>query len=174
VHEEQTGQRTEHTSEISEGYGFERQQRTEHTSDISEGFGSKRHQEKIRKQIAFLQEFIKLPVVKRAARATNVKRGRHYDWLKTDPTYARLFASMEERVTALLEDTLVDRALYGLEKVVTVAGKREVIRKFDHRLLIFLLKARCPGKYRDPADAARLSELSERLRAARERTKAKQ
>jgi hypothetical protein len=79
----------------------------------------------------------------------------------------------EERVTGLLEDTLVDRALYGVEKVVTVAGKREVIRKFDSQLLIFLLKARCPDKYRDPADAARLGELSQRLRAARESTKAK-
>jgi hypothetical protein len=61
MNEEQTGQRTEHTSEISEERGFERPQRTEHTSEISEGFGSKRYQEKVRKELAFLQEFIKLP-----------------------------------------------------------------------------------------------------------------
>jgi hypothetical protein len=146
---------------------------TEHTSEISEGFGSKRHQEKIRKQLAFLEEFIKLPVVKRAARAANIKRGRHYDWLKTDVAYAKLYASLEERLTGLLEDTLVERALYGVEKVVTVAGKREVIRKFDSQLLIFLLKYRRPDKYRDPADVERVRELSERLRAVREWAKAK-
>lgn len=173
VYEEQIGQRTEHTSEISEECVFERQQRTEHTSEISEGFGSKRHQEKIREQLGFLQEFVKLPVVKRAARAANIKRGRHYDWLKTDSTYAKLYASIEERVTWLLEDTLVERALYGVEKVVTVAGKREVIRKFYPRDLIFLLKYRRPDKYRDPADVERVREHSERLHAARERAKAK-
>jgi len=136
---------------------------------ISEGLGSKRHQEKIRKQIAFLEEFIKLPVVKRAARSANIKRRRHYDWLKTDPAYAKLFASMEERVTWLLEDTLVDRALYGVEKVVTVAGKREVIRKFDSQLLIFLLKARRPERYRERVEITKLCELTARLNAARER-----
>jgi hypothetical protein len=114
-----------------------------------------------------------LPVVKRAARAANIKRGRHYDWLKTDPAYAKLYASIEERVTGLLEDTLVERALYGVEKVVTVAGKREVIRKFDSQLLIFLVKYRRPDKYRDPAEVERVRELSERLRAAREWAKAK-
>jgi hypothetical protein len=121
----------------------------------------------------FFKSLLSCLVVKRAARAANIKRGRHYDWLKNDPAYAKLFAALEKEIIELLEDTLMERALYGVEKVVTIAGRREVIRKFDHRCLMFALKARRPGKYRDPADAARLGELSERLRAARERAKAK-
>ena len=43
----------------------------------------------------------------------------------------------------------VRRAYLGVEKPVTVAGKREVIREYSDTLLIFLLKGARPQKYRD-------------------------
>lgn len=43
----------------------------------------------------------------------------------------------------------VRRAYHGVEKPVTVAGKREIIREYSDTLLIFLLKGARSNKYRD-------------------------
>lgn len=48
-----------------------------------------------------------------------------------------------------LEDEAVRRGYEGVERPVTIAGKREIIREYSDTLLIFLLKAARPQKYRD-------------------------
>jgi hypothetical protein len=78
-----------------------------------------------------------------------IDRGTHYDWLKADPEYKAEFEKIQDQAVQSLEDEAVRRAYHGVEKPVTVAGKREVIREYSDTLLIFLLKGARPNKYRD-------------------------
>lgn len=51
-----------------------------------------------------------------------------------------------------MEGEAFRRAMSGIEKPVTVAGKREVIKDYSDTLLIFLLKAHRPGKFREKVE----------------------
>jgi hypothetical protein len=46
----------------------------------------------------------------------------------------------------------IRRAYEGVERPVTVAGKRELVREYSDTLLIFLLKGLRPAKYRERYD----------------------
>lgn len=129
------------------------------------------YQKKIRQQDAFLQQLAKWGTIKRAAEASHVHRQRHYEWLKTDPAYAKLFAQVLEETKNLFEDELYERALYGVPTVKTIAGRREELRKFDSKYLLTVVKAMFPEKYREHHDVviANLGEITERLIAGRER-----
>jgi hypothetical protein len=133
--------------------------------------GSARYEERIRRQGAFLQQFAKWGTIARAARAADVDRQRHYEWLKDDAAYKKLFLAVDEEITALAEDELTERALHGIEVVKTIAGVREVLREYDAQYLFFMLKARRPDKYRERTDVtiANLGDVVARLQAGRER-----
>ena len=88
-----------------------------------------------------------LPDYKAAQRA-GIDRGTHYDWLK-DPEYKAQFEAAQLQAADMLEDEAIRRAYHGVEKPITVAGKREIIREYSDTLLIFLLKGARPQKYRD-------------------------
>jgi hypothetical protein len=78
-----------------------------------------------------------------------IDKGTHYDWLRKDPEYKAQFEAAQVQAADILEDEAVRRAYVGVEKPITVAGKREVIREYSDTLLIFLLKGARPNKYRD-------------------------
>ena len=84
-----------------------------------------------------------------AAEMAGIDRGRHYDWLKADPEYRAEFEKVQDQAVQALEDEAVRRAYHGIEKPITVAGKREIIREYSDTILIFLLKGARPQKYRD-------------------------
>ena len=46
-----------------------------------------------------------------------------------------------------MEDEVIRRAVQGVEKPITVAGKREVVRQYSDVLLMFLLRSHKPEKY---------------------------
>jgi hypothetical protein len=81
-----------------------------------------------------------------------IDRGTHYDWLQKDPEYRAQFEAATDQAAQALEDEAVRRAYEGVERPVTVAGKRELVREYSDTLLIFLLKGLRPAKYRERYD----------------------
>jgi hypothetical protein len=87
--------------------------------------------------------------VTRACKTTDICRDTFYRWPKEDATFKADYEDAREQAIDCLEDEALRRAHEGIEKPVTIAGKREVIREYSDSLLIFLLKAHRPQKYRD-------------------------
>lgn len=102
------------------------------------------------KKAAFLKAFGVAGTILHAAAAVGIDRHTHYNWLKSDPEYAAAFAEAEVGVTELLEHEAVRRAKDGVEEPVfhdgAIVGHK---LKYSDLLMIFLLKARAPQKYRE-------------------------
>jgi hypothetical protein len=128
--------------------------------------------EKHQRQGAFLDALRLCGNIAEAARIAGCNRRSHYDWLRQDPTYADRFQDAEEEATDVLEMEVRRRAVDCVEEPVIYQGKvsyvqRKVVdpetgeekwiptdepltvKKKSDTLLMFLLKARDPQKYRD-------------------------
>lgn len=79
--------------------------------------------------------------VTRACKTTDICRDTFYRWLEDDAPFKADNEDAREQAIDCLEDEALRRAHEGIEKPVTSAGKREVIREYSDSLLIFLLKA---------------------------------
>jgi len=106
------------------------------------------------KKRAFLAAYIECCQISGAAKAADVDRGSHYDWMESDAEYKATFERARAIAGDTLEDEAIRRAREGVEKPVTIAGEREVIREYSDTLLIFLLKGAKPDKYRERATIA--------------------
>ncbi len=126
-------------------------------------------------QRAFLRAYAALGRVDLAASAANIDRGGHYDWLRASADYAQAFELAREEVGQRLEDEAFRRAHDGVEEPCTVAGKRELVRKYSDTLLIFLLKGAKPERYRErfsaelaaPGGGDVFGTVAEAIRASR-------
>jgi hypothetical protein len=87
--------------------------------------------------------------VDEACRLAGVDRSAHYDWLRDDPGYAAKFLAAEPQAAQTLIDEATRRAVEGVDKPVTVAGKAVKVREYSDRLLEFLIKGRRPEIYGD-------------------------
>lgn len=89
-------------------------------------------------------------------------RSTHYEWLRADKVYAERFAEAQEDAIEFLEQEARRRAIVGVEQPVVYQGRfcyetdpstgqrrQLAIRKYSDALLIFLLKAARPERYRD-------------------------
>jgi hypothetical protein len=103
------------------------------------------------KQRAMLATVAHCLSVTAACAQVGISRQTHYGWLRQDPAYAAAFADAHQLGIAWLEDVAIQRA---------TAGDRP-----SDVLLIFLLKAARPDKYRDAAKRDDRSEVSELLKA---------
>jgi hypothetical protein len=102
------------------------------------------------RKAAFLEQFQAAGTVSAACRAAGIGRKTHYVWLKRDRRYAEAFKEAREVRVEWLETEARRRALAGWEEPVYQRGKLVGhIRKFSDTLLIFLLKAERPEKYRE-------------------------
>jgi hypothetical protein len=102
------------------------------------------------KQLAFLEAFVELVSVTRAAKKARIYRTIVYDWIRDDPDFKKAYESACEIATFKLEDEAVRRAYEGTLQPVYQGGvKVGSIRKYSDLLLILLLKARAPEKYKD-------------------------
>jgi hypothetical protein len=138
------------------------------------------------KQRVFLAAYERTGVVKAAAKAAKIAYKSHYNWL-TDPEYKTAFAEAEEVAIELLEAEVPRRAMYGVQELVIYQGKLcfeplrdpktgqvkrdrkgrplltttplTIPRKSDN-LLMFLLKALAPEKYRENAPVQRAAAAS--------------
>jgi len=100
----------------------------------------------------FCAELRKIGVMRYACQQVNVGKSTVARWRAADPAFeAAVLEALDDAVEGM-EQEAFRRAVIGTEKPVTVAGQREVIREHSDTLLIFLLKANRPEKYRDRYD----------------------
>ncbi len=100
-----------------------------------------------RKEV-YLSELRRTGINPRACLVANVSRCTVWKHRRRYPE----FAEAEERaLTAFrmpIENEIRRRAIEGVERTITVAGKKEVVREYSDRLLVLMLKRFIP-EYRD-------------------------
>lgn len=62
----------------------------------------------------FLGKVAELGCIKDAARAADISRNNHYDWMKSDPKYPARYKEALERATDAAEDEMRRRAVIGV------------------------------------------------------------
>ncbi len=100
-----------------------------------------------------------------------MSRRSAYDWRKEDQEFANEWDAAEALGTDLLEDEARRRAAQGVDEPVFWKGEvKGFVRKYSDVLLIFMLKARRPEKYREtpPPGAGGVDTLRELLTESRE------
>lgn len=98
----------------------------------------------------FLDALSQTASVTRACEVASLPRRTVYNWRARDPAFAGAWEAALDLGTDALEDEAVRRAMQGTERPV-YQGKTLVghIRDYSDTLLIFMLKARRPEKYRE-------------------------
>ena len=88
--------------------------------------------------------------VTKAAEVIGITRRTAYDWRESDTAFAEAWDKAVELGTNALEDEMIRRAHHGTDKPVYQGGELVGhIREYSDTLMIFALKARRPGKYRE-------------------------
>jgi hypothetical protein len=102
-------------------------------------------------QSAFLAAFRATGNVRLACKAASVGRSSHYRWLEKNSEYREAFDLAKEDAADIIEAEAFRRAVVGVEKPVGwYKGKPGgTVREYSDILLIFLLKALRPEKYRE-------------------------
>lgn len=148
---------------------------------MSERRRTRRTPEKDRER--WLEAFRERGTVSEACRVTGVGRTTVYGWRAKHEEFAVAWADIEEETTERMEREAFRRGVEGVEREVYHRG--EVVgmeRQYSDTLLIFMLKARRPEKYRDnlhvqhagkvtldaTAEAVRAMSREELLERARE------
>ena len=107
----------------------------------------------------FLRSLRKLGIVGPACAVAKIHRStayRHYD---KDPVFARAWESALEDACDRLEKEAIRRAAVGTLKPVFYKGEQcGSIREYSDTLLIFMLKAYRPEKFRESFDYDKLAE----------------
>lgn len=110
------------------------------------------------KQAAFLAAYAETGNLTLAALAAKCSRRSHHNWLK-NPEYQAKFNQAQEIAVESMEAEARRRAVDGTDVPVFGSGGRDVgtvqvgtMKRYSDVLLIFLLKAANPKKYRDRID----------------------
>jgi hypothetical protein len=102
------------------------------------------------KKAAFLAAYSQLGNLTAAAKASDVHRQRHYEWMKDDPDYPERFKQAHAEACDHLESEARRRAVEGVEKPVFHKGVIcGTVQEYSDTLLIFLMKGALPEKYRE-------------------------
>lgn len=101
-------------------------------------------------QRAFLAAYSQLGNITAAAKAAGCHPARHRnDWAK-NPEYMAAFLDAQEEANDLLEAEALRRATRGTDRPVFHKGKQcGTIREYSDQLLVILLKANRPTKFRE-------------------------
>lgn len=103
-----------------------------------------------KRQTTFLAWLTKTGNVAASARRAKVNRSLIYEWRNEDPTFAAAWDEALVIAIELLEEEARRRAQDGVLEPVFYLGKKSgAIRRYSDTLMIFLLKAHKPDKYRD-------------------------
>ena len=106
-----------------------------------------------KKEADFLEALCTGASVQAACEAAKIGRRTVYDWRAADDDFALAWDQAIEAGTDLLEDEAKRRAFEGVEEPVFHGGQQcGTVRKYSDTLLIFLLKARRPEKFRERQD----------------------
>lgn len=111
---------------------------------------TKDEEERAAQKAQFLEVFAEDMTITGACKAVGIGRQTFYDWKKDDGEFRAAFEDVDHAITEALEKEAYERATVGVEEPMVSAGKlvTHVTKKSD-TLLIFLLKARRPQRYRD-------------------------
>ena len=101
--------------------------------------------------------------VSTAARIAGCSRRVVYDWQEHDDEFAMAFREAELTATETLEAEARRRAVEGVTTETPIIRNGEVVStvvetRYSDTLLIFLLKARAPEKYRERFDVTTAGE----------------
>lgn len=100
-------------------------------------------------QAAFLKEFSLSGHVGNSAKKAGIERATVYLW-RSDPAFEVLFEHARKQAVSVLEDEAHRRAMVGVDEPVFYKGVPcGAVRKYSDTLLIVLLKANAPDKYRE-------------------------
>lgn len=103
--------------------------------------------------------------VGKAAKAAHISRQNVYETRKDDPEFAKQWDDAINEALDKAEGELFRRAVKGVKKPVTVAGKRVDVTEFSDTLLQFLLKTHRPEKYRETTRNLNLNLTPEQVAA---------
>lgn len=102
--------------------------------------------------------------VSAAAREAGVSRQRAYEWRRSDPDFASHWDAAIEVATDALEAEARRRAVEGTEEPVFYQGTEcGRIRRYSDTLMIVLLKAHRPAKFRENAAVEHSGDLRVRV-----------
>jgi hypothetical protein len=87
--------------------------------------------------------------VRAASLAAGIGRKTAYRHRERSKNFAADWDEAIEDACDAMEAEAFRRAMQGVEKPITVAGEREVIRDYSDTLLIFMLKAHRPQRFRE-------------------------
>lgn len=102
-------------------------------------------------QVDFLEAFLVHASIRKAAAELEIDRKRHYEWMRS-ALYFRCFQEAQRQVSVALESEATRRAVDGvLEPIYDKEGKlKGHKRRFSDSLLLELLKANNPEKFKVP------------------------
>lgn len=105
-----------------------------------------------KKQATFLRELARRGIVSHAAKRARTSRQTVYDHRNTDPEFAAAWDEAIEIAAGILEAEAHRRAVTGVLEPVFYKGEQAgTVRKYSDTLLIFLLKAHAPDRFRENA-----------------------
>lgn len=121
----------------------------------------------------FLNYYIQLGSISKAAKKTKISRQTHYLWLD-DEKYKEAYEKARKMAGDLLEEEAYRRAVDGTLKPVFYKGKKcGTVREYSDALLTLLLKGAKPDVYKERVEneiSGNLTvESAEIMKAARER-----
>jgi len=98
----------------------------------------------------FLEYLSETANVTESAKAAGISRRTVYFWREGDEDFAKAWDEAVELGTDALEDEAVRRGRDGVDEPVFYRGQEcGSVRRYSDTLLIFMLKARRPGKFKD-------------------------
>lgn len=98
----------------------------------------------------FLKALAEYGIVGTACKAAGIGRTMAFQWRQDDPVFASQWNEAVEQATEKLEREAWRRASEGWEKPVFQNGRQVgTVREYSNTLLIFLLKAQRPDRYRE-------------------------
>jgi hypothetical protein len=107
----------------------------------------------VRAREMFLRAYSESGCVTTAAQVAGISRGRVYQWQEEDDQFAVAFREAGVAATESLEQEAWRRAHDGVAEPVYQHGKQVgTIQRYSDQLLMFLLRARAPERYRDRVD----------------------
>ncbi|MEN6583039.1 MAG: terminase [Armatimonadota bacterium] len=102
------------------------------------------------RQRTFLDALSKTGIVMKACKAARISRQTVYEHRKNDPEFAAAWNEAIDLAVEAMEAEAHRRAVQGTLKPVFYQGEKcGQIREYSDTLLIFMLKAHKPEKYRD-------------------------
>lgn len=105
-----------------------------------------------KKREKFLDALAETASVVKACEIAKVGRRTVYDWRKNDEAFADAWDDALDVGTDALEDEATRRAFEGWDEPVHYQGvATSTIRKYSDTLLMFMLKARRPERFKDRA-----------------------